>query len=135
MLAVMSALNCVWRSRLKMYGDLCHSHSSGWILHCSLASPCLSLYPYQSLHLVDYSPAPLYSGKFCRDVAHPLAAQEGGLGMLGNKDGFGLKKKKAIYCRVITLDSGTRDYFPSPALTPGRIKRGYSHPNTNCERS
>lgn len=118
MLAVMSALNCVWRSRLKMYGDLCHSHSSGWILHCSLASPCLSLYPYQSLHLVDYSPAPLYSGKFCRDVAHPLAAQEGGLGMLGNKDGFGLKKKKSYLLQGHHAGQWDQGLFPIASPYP-----------------
>lgn len=82
---------------------------------------------YQSLPVVDYSPAPLsIVAKSCRNDAHPLAAGEGDLGMLSNQGGFGLGE--AVYRKTVAQGSVTKDPFPLSALAPGRIKFGYPPP-------
>lgn len=87
----------------------------------------------QSLPLVDYSPVPLsIVAKSCGNDAHPLAAGDGDLGMLGNQGGFGLEE--AVCRKTVAQDSVTKDPFPLSALAPGRIKFGYPPPPTPVVR-
>lgn len=87
----------------------------------SLLTPIPTPFPCVNL----CRPGPLSTvAKSCRDDAHPLAAQEEGLGMLSSQGGFGLKK--VVYRRVVAPDCVTKDSVPLSALAHGRIKCGYA---------